>query len=159
MATKHSGREQRKTRRHGARHGAAQWLSPRRDLITCRDMAELTEHDYNAHGHRHVHLDSFWSCSCHAARVSPALSCACWMTMVLWRERDCYAKRVHGPSIRTSSTLAVQWHAWRRSLRVSVLFDVTDPYTYADVPWSVVRIAVWRGRQTAKSHCSPCILR
>ena len=77
------------------------------------------------------------------------------MTMMLWREQDYYAKRVHEPSARTSNTLAVQWHAWRRSLRVSVLFDVTDPYTYADVPWSVVRIAVWQGRQIAKSHCSP----
>ena len=77
-------RSSAKAGRHGARNEAAQWLSPRRDMITGRDLAELTERDCNAYGHGHVHLDSFWSWSCmvmvclsHAQRLLYHTVCVC----------------------------------------------------------------------------------
>ena len=43
---------------------------------------------------------------------------------MLWRERDYHARRVHGRSVRTDSSLATQWRAWKRGLDASVLFAV-----------------------------------
>ena len=48
-----------------------------------------------------------------------------------WFESDYHARRVHGRLVRIGSSLATQWHAWKRGLSASVLFAVDDPYAYA----------------------------
>lgn len=139
---KHSSRLQRKPGRYGARHGAAQWLSPRRDAISDRDPTELIEHYYSARGLQHCHIDSFRSWSCRAPRTSPAPSSTCWMTMMPWRESDHYARWVHDASVSATGKVPAQLHAWKLRLSALVLFVITDPYA-----------CCWCLRASSPEHC------